>query len=67
METVEQTREGCKGFTTTCNGFDIEIMAWHGAKSGAENLAGWKWLKAFCDRSAIDKNTGNWLKSSHSL
>ena len=55
FETVENVRDGCKGFLTVCNGFEIETTGWHGSKSGAENIAGWKWLKAFVDRYAIDK------------
>ena len=31
-------------------------MAWHDSKSGAENLADWKWFDEVCYRSAVDKN-----------
>ncbi|CAF0912820.1 unnamed protein product [Brachionus calyciflorus] len=35
---------------------DVETMAWHDSKSGAENLADWKWFDEVCYRSAVDKN-----------
>ncbi|CAF0943535.1 unnamed protein product [Brachionus calyciflorus] len=56
FETGEQTRDGCKGFSAVCNGYEVETIAWHGSKSGAENLAGWKWIRDVCYRSAVDKN-----------
>ncbi|CAF0853998.1 unnamed protein product [Brachionus calyciflorus] len=45
FETGEQIRDGCKGFSAACSGYYVETMAWHGSKSGAENLAGWKWIQ----------------------
>ena len=30
-------------------------MAWHDSKSGAENLASWKWFREVYYRSAVDK------------
>ncbi|CAF0877465.1 unnamed protein product [Brachionus calyciflorus] len=41
----EQIPDGCKMFSAACSGYDVETMAWHGSKSGAENLAGWKWFR----------------------
>ncbi|CAF0818288.1 unnamed protein product [Brachionus calyciflorus] len=56
FETSEQTRDGCKDFSAVCNGYEVETMAWYGSKSGAENLAGWKWIRDVCYRSAVYKN-----------
>ncbi|CAF0926756.1 unnamed protein product, partial [Brachionus calyciflorus] len=39
-------------FSAVCNGYEVETMAWHGSKSGAENLAVWKWMGEVCYRSA---------------
>ncbi|CAF0922319.1 unnamed protein product [Brachionus calyciflorus] len=64
FETGEKTRDGSKGFSAACSGYNVETMAWHGSKSGAENLAGWKWLREVYYRSAVDKNLyDNWSKN----
>ena len=55
FESKEEFHEGCKGFATVCNGLEEDTTAWHGSKSGAENLAGWKWLKVICNRFLVEK------------
>ena len=56
LETVEESREGCRGFRTNCLGWDELTTAWHGSKSGAENLAGWKLMKIVCMKFLVDRN-----------